>query len=128
MPPESPFARSAMSSSPAAPLSLSLSLSAVLSGHSADVRCLASLPASASHACAAALASGSRDLLAKVWRTRPETKDLEWTEERTFERHDRYVTALASAAPTDAFPEGLVYSGTAGGAIRWVGLGVAEPQ
>ncbi len=92
--------------------------SAVLSGHSSDVRCLASLAPSASVASAASLVSGSRDLTAKVWRTKPETKDVEWAEERAFAAHDRYVTAMATAAPSDSFPEGLVYTGTVGGVIR----------
>ncbi len=94
------------------------SFSAVLSGHSADVRCLAPMAASATVASAASLASGSRDRLAKLWRTRPDTKDREWAEERSFAAHERYVTSLATAAPSDAFPEGLVYTGSAGGAIR----------
>ncbi len=95
--------------------------SAVLSGHSADVRCLAPLPPSAGNASAASMVSGSRDTTARIWRTRPEAKDREWAEDRVFERHNRYVTALAAAAPSDKFPEGLVYTGTVGGDIK-VGL------
>ncbi len=87
------------------------SFSAVLSGHSSDVRCLAPLPPSASASAApgsSSLATGSRDQLAKVWRTTQESKDREWAEDRAFEKHERYVTAVAARAPCEAFQEGLV--------------------
>jgi len=93
-------------------------LSSILSGHSSDVRALCALPPSAASASAGTLASGGRDNLARLWRTKPEDKDLTWAEERIFEKHDRYVTSVAAAAPSSKFPEGLIFTGTVGGTLR----------
>ena len=85
---------------------MSFHFSAVLSGHSKDVRCLASIPdpvsAGADGGC---IISGSRDCTVKLWHQDNATKPPVWGERLTFAGHKKYVSCVAAQLPNDKFPE-----------------------
>ena len=84
-------------------MSASYSVSAVLEGHSADVRCVATAPPILG--ARFSLATGSRDGTARLWSTTPESKDQDWRCDRASANHDSYVSAITSAPPTEKFPQ-----------------------
>lgn len=81
--------------------------SSVISGHSADVRCLVTFENG--------LVSGSRDLEVAVWNPSPA-----WSQVIKFQKHDRYISALAVS-------NDLIITGTVGGRIRIFSPGHREP-
>lgn len=83
-------------------------LSSVLSGHSADVRCLSGDLCDPDHGPSQFLVSGSRDQTARLWRTTPESKDLEWVQHRTFTKHEKYISSVATVKPNDRFKEVII--------------------
>ena len=78
-------------------------VSAILVGHASDVRCVK--PAPPVLGSRFSLVTGSRDGTAKVWSTKPETKDLEWKCDRTTSDHGNYVFSVATVDPNDKFPQ-----------------------
>eukprot|EP00842_Homolaphlyctis_polyrhiza_P000980 jgi/Hompol1/1883/HPOL_005766-RA len=78
-------------------------LSAVLAGHSQDVRALVAINDSL-------LASASRDTKVIIWQRLSEGKP-EFVQKSIFSGHSHFVNSLACAPPSSAYPAGLVYSG-----------------
>ncbi|XP_032511114.2 phospholipase A-2-activating protein [Danaus plexippus] len=77
-------------------------LSSVLCGHSMDVRCVATTKESC-------ILSASRDRTARLWH--PEgTKDF--VNVVTYKGHDNFVSCVCWLPPCEAFPEGLVVTGS----------------
>lgn len=83
-------------------------LSAILEGHTNDVRCVASFGLDG-------LVSGSRDKKAKLWR---KVDNRDWQEFATFEGHTKYLSAVVIMPPDNEHIEGLVYTGSNDGKIR----------
>ena len=86
-------------------LNMSFHFSAVLSGHSKDVRCLASIPDPASSSGGSCIISGSRDCTVKLWHQDNSTSPPVWEERLTFAGHQKYVSCVAAQLPNDKFPE-----------------------
>ena len=86
---------------------MSYQLSAILEGHTNDVRCVAAFPGGS-------LLSGSRDKTVKLW-----TADNQhWTPQITYEGHNSYVSCLAVMPPNDTYTDGLIYTGSHDAIIR----------
>ena len=86
-------------------LNMSFHFSAVLSGHSKDVRCLGSIPDPASSSGGSCIISGSRDCTVKLWHQDGSTSPPVWEERLTFAGHQKYVSCVAAQLPNDKFPE-----------------------
>lgn len=96
-------------------------LSCELQGHSKDVRGVAELSGSA-------IVSASRDNTAIVWRAAEDAVQGSPMQAcARFEEHSNFVNAVACLPPTDAFPAGLVVTGSLDRtAVVWDPL-TAEP-
>ena len=72
-----------------------LRLSAIIDGHSNDVRCVAPFGETG-------LISGSRDATVRLW-MRNENHDCGWQMKTLFKGHTSYVTTLCYRSPDEAF-------------------------
>ena len=88
---------------------MSYNLSAILEGHTNDVRCVAAYSGDS-------LVSGSRDKCLKLWT--PDGSGKGWTTQMTYEGHTHYVSCIAVMQPNDTYPEGLIYTGSNDSRIR----------
>ena len=93
-------------------------LSAVLEGHTLDVRCICSLPSG--NDLGSAIASGSRDATARLWNA---SSASNWSPLKVYKAHPRYVSSIAYREPDEKFSHGLIYTGCLDGLIR-----AFEPQ
>ena len=88
---------------------MSYQLSAILEGHTNDVRCVAAYPGDS-------LVSGSRDKSLKLWTSDGDGKC--WTAQMNFEGHTSYVSCIAVMPPNDTYTDGLIYTGSNDNMIR----------
>lgn len=88
---------------------MSYHLSAILEGHTNDVRCLSSYPGGS-------LVSGSRDKSVKLWV--PDETGKSWSAQVSYEGHTAYVSCVAVMPPNESFPDGLIYTGSNDSMIR----------
>ena len=70
-------------------------LSAVLDGHSNDVRCVAPFPGGS-------IISGSRDKTVKLWATASNPQS--WSPQVVYEGHTHYVSCVAVMPSNDEYP------------------------
>lgn len=103
---------------------MSFKLSAILEGHTNDVRCVVS--GSDSN-----IVSGSRDATARWWAPTNPDPDPEssgnWIQKQLFQGHPNYVTAVCWRDPDPEFPEGGLYTGCQDGKIRVFNLNSGNP-
>lgn len=83
-------------------------LSAILDGHSNDVRAVAPLPGGS-------IISGSRDKTVKLWAS---NSDQSWSPQVVYEGHTNYVSCLAVMPANETYPDGLIYTGSNDSKIR----------
>lgn len=88
---------------------MSYKLSAILEGHTNDVRCVAAFPGDS-------LVSGSRDKNLKLWTS--DGSGTGWSTQITYEGHTTYVSCIAVMPPNDSYPDGLIYTGSNDSMIR----------
>jgi len=88
---------------------MSYNLSAILEGHTNDVRCVAAYSGDS-------LVSGSRDKCLKLWS--PDGSGKGWSTQITYEGHTHYVSCIAVMQPNDTYPDGLIYTGSNDSRIR----------
>ncbi len=84
-------------------------LSAILEGHTNDVRSISSYPGNC-------LVSGSRDKTVKLWGC--DGNGQVWSTQVTYEGHKSYVSCLAIMPPNETHPDGLIYTGSNDAMIR----------
>ena len=107
------------------------SLSAVIDGHSNDVRCLATFNSTSSGEIG--IISGSRDATARLWTPRLDGASdgegglRQWYMRTLFKGHPTYVTSVCYRNADDLFKEGLIYTGSNDGKIRCYEPDRAEP-
>jgi phospholipase A-2-activating protein len=87
---------------------MSYSVSAILDGHSNDVRCLTPFPGGS-------LVSGSRDKTVKLWAS---SDGQGWSTQVVYEGHTHYVSCVSVMPPNDEYKEGLIYTGSNDAKIR----------
>ena len=87
---------------------MSYKLSAILDGHSNDVRSVAPFPGGS-------IISGSRDKTVKLWAS---TSDQSWSPQVVYEGHTNYVSCLAVMPANETYPDGLIYTGSNDSKIR----------
>jgi len=99
---------------------MSFSLSAIVDGHSNDVRCVA--PYAGMNG--AGFFSGSRDATVRLW-TQPEDAIEDggggggtWRMATLFKGHPTYVSSVCYRPPDQAFKHGVLYTGCNDGRIR----------
>ena len=88
---------------------MSYQLSAILEGHTNDVRCVAAYPGGS-------IVSGSRDKNVKLWAS--DDKGMGWSVQVSYEGHSGYVSCIAVMPPNENYPDGLIYTGSNDSMIR----------
>ena len=84
-------------------------LSAIIAGHTKDVRCVASVSDGSvpgSHSGSNLLVSGSRDGSAKLWSPQPIEPGVaqQWHCKTTFGGHKGFVSSITTRSPDETFP------------------------
>ena len=87
---------------------MSYKLSAVLDGHSNDVRCVAPFTGDS-------IISGSRDKTVKLWAC---SSDQSWSPQVVYEGHTNYVSCVVVMPPNEEYKDGLIYTGSNDSKIR----------